>query len=177
MSKYQQLKETLHRMSRKHGWGCILVTPEQFKNFLLQYKPRKHLDVGCHNMLLEGFIRKHVANCEYVGLDIVIYKRKIHVIASGCRLPFRDKSIDTISFIETLEHIPNYVRALREAKRVARKAVFIQSVVCNDPCALADETHYHVLHPRTLARLMSFIGFKNIKYGIKVATFWLQAES
>jgi len=166
--------KVLEEESKKHGWGCLLVIPEQFAEFLATTRPKIHLDVGCHKMLLKDFVKK-VCGAEYIGLDIWHYGTKIHILASGDLIPLRSDSVDTISFIESLEHIPDYVRALREAYRVARVGIFVQSVICTDPCALADRTHYHVLHPVTLARLARIVGFRKIKHGIVKGTFWLWA--
>ncbi|RLE87275.1 MAG: hypothetical protein DRJ67_05150 [Thermoprotei archaeon] len=171
---YREYSRVLEEEGKKYGWGCILVTPEQFKQFLKLTSPRVHLDVGCHKGLLRGFVEKH-SDAEYIGLDVWHYNAKISVLASGDLLPFRPNSIDTISFIESLEHIPDYPSALRMAYRVARKGVFIQSVICYDKCALLDRTHYHVLHPETLERLLKLIGFREVKHGLKKATFWLYA--
>ena len=166
----------LEQMSKKHGWGCILVLPDKFKEFLLYYRPETLLDIGCHKMLLKNFVHKVLNNCEYYGLDVYHYNAKIHTQASGDLLPFRSNSFDCISLIETLEHIPDYPNALREIKRVMKKAVFIQSVGCWDKCSLEDQSHFHVLHPQTLSRLMAHLGFKNVKYGIVKGTFWLSGE-
>jgi len=171
---YREYVRTLEEESKKHGWGCILVTPDAFREFLEITKPRVHLDIGCHRMLLHGFVERH-SGAEYIGLDIWHYGAKIHVLATGELLPLRPGSVDTISFIETLEHIPDYPRALREAHRVARKGIFVQSVMCHDKCAIADRTHFHVLHPVTLERLLKLVGFGEVRHGVVKATFWIYA--
>ena len=168
--------KTLQEMSKRHGWGCILVLPDKFKEFLLKYRPKRLLDIGCHRMLLKGFVKKILNDCEYIGLDVYHYSAKIHVQASGDYLPFRDSSVDCVSLIETLEHIPDYTKALKEIHRIIRKAVFIQSVGCWDKCALIDESHFHVLHPHNLAKLMKFLGYSKVYYGIVKGTFWLVGE-
>jgi len=171
---YREYSRILEVESKKYGWGCILVTPEAFKEFLELTNPSIHLDVGCHKGLLRGFVEKH-SDAEYIGLDVWHYNAKIGVLASGDLLPFRRDSVDTISFIESLEHIPDYPQALYQSFKVARGGIFIQSVICYDKCALLDRTHYHVLHPVTLERLLKVIGFKRVKHGLKKATFWLYA--
>jgi len=171
---YREYSRILEEEGRKYGWGCILVTPEAFKEFLEETEPAIHLDIGCHKGLLRGFVEKH-SGAEYIGLDVWHYGARISVLASGDLLPFRPECIDTISFIESLEHIPDYPSALRQSFKVARKGVFIQSVICYDKCAIADRTHYHVLHPKTLERLLKLLGFKRVKHGLKKATFWIYA--
>jgi len=174
VASVRRYAEVLEEESRKYGWGYLLVVPEQFARFLEKTRPRVHLDVGCHRMLLRGFVEKH-AGAEYVGVDVWHYGARIHAMASGDLLPLRSGSVDTVSFIEVLEHIPDYYAALREAFRVARKGVFVQSVVCTDPCALLDRTHYHVLHPQTLERLLKLVGFREVRSGTKGGTFWVYA--
>lgn len=68
--------------------------------------------------------------------------------------------------VEVLEHVIDYVKALREIHRVLKPggALFIQSVIATSPSALADETHFHVLHPATLKRLLEWLGFRNVEY-------------
>jgi len=171
-SKYNELVQILREEKQKYGWGCILVVPDKFKEFLELTRPRIHLDVGCCTGLLKGFVEQH-SNAEYIGLDVYNYGTKIDIIASGDLLPLRDNSVDTVSYIETLEHIPFYPSSLRQVFRIARKGVFIQSVICNDPCALKDRTHLHVLHPETLSKLPKYIGFRKVVYGVIKGTFWL----
>ena len=171
---YREYSKVLEEESKKYGWGCLLVVPEKFKEFLEITKPKIHLDIGCHRGLLSGFVEKH-SGAEYIGLDVWHYGAKIAVMASGDSLPFRSNSVDTISFIESLEHIPDYPSALRQSYNICKKGIFIQSVICYDKAALLDKTHFHVLHPEALEKLLRFIGFRDIKHGLKKATFWLYA--
>ena len=152
----ERLSNILEEESKKYGWGLILVARNEFINFIKLLKTKRHLDIGCHKMLLKNLIKSIDNSIEYVGLDIWHYGTKIHVMASGDLLPFRENSFDTASLIETLEHIPDYVSCLRECYRVLRKdgILFIQSVSCLSRHAFeGDETHFHVLHPNCLERL------------------------
>lgn len=166
--------ELLEEEKRRHGWGCILVLPEQFKAFLEKTEPRVHLDIGCCTGLLRGFVEEHSC-AEYIGLDVWHYGTKIDIWASGELLPLRPGSVDTASFIEVLEHIPDYPRALREVLAAVKKGIFVQSVICYDRCAIGDRTHYHVLHPVTLERLCRLLGFREVEHGVVKGTFWLAA--
>jgi len=170
---YREYAKILEEEARKYRWGCLLVVPDRFLEFLELTGTKVHLDVGCNRGMLRSFVER--VGAEYIGLDVWHYGSKIEVLGSGDLLPLRDQSVDTISFIEVLEHIPNYPLALKEALRVARKGVFIQSVTCYDWNALLDRTHYHVLHPIALERLCRLIGFKEVKSGTKGGTFWLYA--
>ena len=182
MRLYERLKATLYEESRKHGWGIILIAREQLKRILLERKPRKLLDIGCHNRLLESTIKQWLSQVKHriytVGLDIVVYKVKPEVIASGDLLPFRDSSFDFITMIETIEHIPDYVCCLKQCFRILKKSggIFIQSVSCLSPHSWkGDPTHLHVIHPDTLERLMKWIGFDVREKGLIKNTFYLYA--
>jgi len=179
---YEKIRKICHQESRKHGWGLILIAREQLKKLILEVKPRRVLDIGCHNRLLEKTIVEWLAEAGVrpytVGLDIVIYEVKPEVIASGDLLPFRKESFDLITIVETLEHIPDYVCCLRQCYNILRKGgyIFIQSVCCLSEHAYGgDETHLHVLHPDTLERLMRWIGFEVTEKGLINLTFYLVA--
>ena len=60
--------------------------------------------------------------------------------------------------------IEDMTKVARESYRVLRSdgLLFVQSVRCDDPNALLDETHFHVLHPVTLSRLLKWVGFREI---------------
>ena len=69
------------------------------------------LDIGCgyNNLVKEyGF---------GVGVDVYAWD-DINVQSQGCRLPFRDKSFETVTIIAALNYIPDREETLREAYRV-----------------------------------------------------------
>jgi len=94
MSLIERLRELLHVESRRHGWGLLLVARDVLRRVILEVKPRRLLDIGCHNRLLErtvvGWLGEVGVRCYTVGIDVVIYDVPPEVIASGDSLPFRD---------------------------------------------------------------------------------------
>ncbi|MCD6399309.1 class I SAM-dependent methyltransferase [candidate division WOR-3 bacterium] len=172
------LKELSVEEGKKNYWGLLLIQRELLKELLSrQFELKEHLDileVGCYKGMLVGWLHenfpKEKFSWDYVGIDIIEppdrRKDYPHYVMNAEVLEFNPNSFDAVIMIEVLEHIVDYVRALREVYRVLRPngLIFIQSVICTDKCALADQTHFHVLHPKTLERLMKFLGFKNIEY-------------
>jgi ubiquinone/menaquinone biosynthesis C-methylase UbiE len=43
----------------------------------------------------------------------------------GGHLPFKNKSVDHVLFITSFEYMPDAVKALSEAKRVAKKGILL----------------------------------------------------
>ncbi|HSR95871.1 MAG TPA: lysylphosphatidylglycerol synthase domain-containing protein [Kofleriaceae bacterium] len=86
------------------------------------------LDVGCG----EGWVCAELAleGRQVAGVDIVDV-RKTDLAAfqlwNGEQLPFPDESFDVVALVFVLHHVPNALKPalLREARRVARKRVFI----------------------------------------------------
>ena len=163
---------------QKYGWGLILLYPNELKQFLKQIHDELGridiLEVGCYKGFLVGWLHENFPRppyrWNYIGVDIVEppdrRKDYPHYIMNAEALEFPAHSFDVVIMIETLEHVPDYVRALREAYRVLRPrgGIFIQSVMCTDPNALKDEQHFHVLHPVTLKRLLEWLGFTDCRY-------------
>lgn len=103
------------------------------------------LDVACG----EGFVYSldfkitfpsftiHVPKVDTIALDLKnynIYRRpgkpdvpKLENFIRGDAqtLPFKDKSFDTVTLSEVLEHPLNPIQVLREAKRVSRKRILV----------------------------------------------------
>lgn len=172
------LKEKVVEEGKKNAWGLLLVRREELRKFLQDLFGRHgHLDileVGCYKGFLVGWLHDNFPKSRYSwnywGVDIIEppdrRKDYPHLIMNAEALEFPANRFHAVIMIEVLEHIIDYVRALREVYRVLKPGggVFIQSVICSDPCALADETHFHVLHPKTLKRLMAWLGFKGIEY-------------
>lgn len=78
------------------------------------------LDVGS----ADGAIYRG-SGLEVVYLDVNLYRYPYFVQGDAEHLPFRDGCFDTVTLAEILEHLPNPVNALREAKRVSRDRVLI----------------------------------------------------
>ena len=73
------------------------------------------LDIGCGtNELLRSYSGKGI------GVDVYQWGDVDMVVEDTAKLPFDDKSFDTITIIAALNHIPNRVEVLIEAKRLLR---------------------------------------------------------
>jgi SAM-dependent methyltransferase len=72
------------------------------------------LDVGCGDNRL---VRRHGLPGS-VGIDVHDFGGGATIVRDAGALPFPDGSFDTVSFVASLNHIPNRGAALREARRV-----------------------------------------------------------
>ena len=71
------------------------------------------LDIGCGtNELVRSYAGKGI------GVDVYQWGSVDVIVENTAKLPFDDKSFDTITIIAALNHIPNRVEVLIEAKRV-----------------------------------------------------------
>jgi ubiquinone/menaquinone biosynthesis C-methylase UbiE len=77
----------------------------------------KIVDIGGNNGHTFG------ENPNVTVVDIDLYDIPNFVRADAQDLPFKDKEFDTAVLAEILEHVPDPVKALKEAKRVAKKVV------------------------------------------------------
>jgi len=171
--------------AKKYGWGLMVLKPETvketIKKILMRFGKAKILEIGAFKCMFKNWLEKHFkGKYEYVGVDIADFgcpdNAKFYVMAPTY-LMFPPRSFNTVVMFETLEHIFDYPQALREAYRVLVDGgvLIVQSVICTDKCALLDETHYHVLHPITLSRLLKHIGFRKVEWKAD-GTFIVVAE-
>ena len=76
------------------------------------------LDVGCGpNLLVKAFRAK---GGDGVGVDVYPWEGVDQLVEDTSRLPFEERSFDTITFVACLNHIPNRREALTEAVRLLR---------------------------------------------------------
>lgn len=120
------------------GWGPE-EPPEPFKAELLAQECRgKLLDVGCGTGTYVDFLSKR--NFDVIGLDptpafIEEAKRRrsgTFVAGSAERLPFPDKSFDTVLLLSVLEHVDDDA-AMLEAVRVARLRIIAEVPLADPP--------------------------------------------
>jgi SAM-dependent methyltransferase len=85
------------------------------------------LDIGAGDNLLLRLYRgqntgapEAVAVAHSVGLDVVDWGGDCLIVPDCRRLPFPDASFDTVSFVASLNHIPEREETLLEAFRVVR---------------------------------------------------------
>ncbi len=86
------------------------------------------LDVGCGDGRLAAQISKSRPDLAMKGLDVLIRPQsQIPVKAfDGCVIPEPDKSIDVVMLVDVLHHAQDPEALLREACRVARRALVIK---------------------------------------------------
>jgi ubiquinone/menaquinone biosynthesis C-methylase UbiE len=86
------------------------------------------LDVGCGDGLVAHWIRQKRPDITLQGIDILVREEtSIPVEAfNGQEIPYDDKSFDAVMFVDVLHHTTDPMILLREAARIARKAVLIK---------------------------------------------------
>lgn len=97
---------------------------------LLKAKSFKNcLDVGCNSGYMLSELQKKFPKASYVGIDIydkaISFGRKNYPtikfkVANAEKLSFKAKTFDLITFYETIEHVENPKKVLKELKRVLK---------------------------------------------------------
>ena len=170
---YLHEKKTKYKTAgdMKYGYGEGVYRIKQ----LAKYARGKILDVGFAgrpNPFLKG---------DVTGLDLVPIEKKpknySETVVGDChKMPFKDKTFDTIVSGDMLEHIENPSEFFRECYRVLKddgvlivstpnasyfplfflNALFIKRFYFND-------THISLFHPRIMYKLLRYNKFKLVK--------------
>ena len=82
---------------------------------VLPHVKGKVLDIGCGT----NEFKKHYHG-ETVGIDVFDWGGADLIVKDSSKLPYPDKSFDTITFIACIGHIINYKEVLKEANRLLR---------------------------------------------------------
>jgi ubiquinone/menaquinone biosynthesis C-methylase UbiE len=95
---------------------------------LIDQPPRSILDVGCASGWFLSRLRAYFPKASCTGVDVypqaikfgkAAYPQIKFAVADAHRLPFKNRSFDTIVCTEVLEHVVNPLKVLREIRRVA----------------------------------------------------------
>lgn len=83
------------------------------------------LDVGAGDNVLVRLYQQRAPHGQSgadhsAGVDVVDWGGGCVIVDSSAQLPFPDASFDTVTFIACINHIPERVAALKEARRVLR---------------------------------------------------------
>lgn len=134
---------------------------------LSQIMPRDAsvLDVGCGDGLLAHLISEVRSDLKISGIDVLL-RPDAHIPITkfdGHTLPFPAASFDVVMFVDVLHHTDDAMVLLREAARVARRAVMIK-----------DHTMDGLLAHATL-KFMDNVG--NKRFGVALPhNYWAEAK-
>ena len=121
------------------------------------------LDIGCGDGLLSYLIMQKRPDVKIRGIDILRRSQTQIPVEwfDGEAIPYADASFEVTMFVDVLHHTMDPMTLLREAVRVARKAVIIKDHICSG-----------LLDDLTL-RLMDQVG--NARHGVALPyNYWSQ---
>lgn len=159
-ARLRQLAETLRSTPLHPQW--LHDSPKRHLPELGAIGGGVVLDVGC----ADQWVRERLcAGADYVSLDYpaigaVRYAARPRVFGDAQSLPVRSASVDAVTMLEVIEHLPDPDRALAEAHRVLRPGGIL---VLSAPFAypLHDQPHdYRRFTPHGLAWMLSRHGFE-----------------
>src|SRR4051812_27583207 len=86
------------------------------------------LDVGCGDGHIDTLLLKQRPDLKLHGVEVTTRKRTEFPVSyfDGTILPFENKSFDAVMFVDVLHHTDDPMVLLREALRVARKAIVLK---------------------------------------------------
>jgi len=86
------------------------------------------LDIGCGEGTLDVLVTNARPDISISGVDVLVWpSARIRVQEfDGATVPFADHSFDAVMLVDVLHHTVDPTILLREAQRVARKAVVIK---------------------------------------------------
>ncbi len=93
----------------------------------------KLLDVGCGDGTITHLIEQKRSDIKAQGIDVLV-RNQTHIPVTefdGQVMPYSDSSFDVVMFVDVLHHTEDAMILLREALRVARKAIVIKDHTCD----------------------------------------------
>lgn len=160
-------------------WGFETghISQERAGLILNNLTGKKILDIGCGSGIWTDFLTNkgfEVAGIDFVS-EFIQKAKKVRkgkfIEAQAEKLPFADKSFDTVLLINVLEHVDDDHQVLKEAGRVGKRVVI--NVPQQTPKPLfqrgllykhyIDRSHQRVYSKKSLRQLFKKAGFKKVK--------------
>lgn len=121
-SKIRKLASQISKTPLHPQWLMNIDNPLGKKQIGKMVRKGTLLDVGCSDKSLRSHISSKI---KYIGLDYLttasqFYETRPHIYGDAQALPFLSASIDTVTLLDVLEHIPDASLALAEAFRVLK---------------------------------------------------------
>lgn len=195
MSKNKTLEEIWHQVPADYYEKGIKTNPFQFiwhnwkwhtmAQILKKTSPTpiKILDVGCSSGHVTAKLATFFPGSQVYGVDsyerAISFGKKQHpeikfLVADAHKLPFKAKTFDLVSCIETLEHLEDPEKALREIFRVIKPAgklligqdtdnwlfKVVWFVWTKTRGKVWTDSHIHPLNSEALEKLIKKLGFK-----------------
>ena len=134
--RYNEIRARKVRLwgSREQKFAKIIVKH-------LPVKSRLMLEAGAGDGYLLHYLKRHYPNFHYNAIDISETRTKqakgnapfCDVVKGNINsLPYKDSTFDLVICSETLEHIPNYQKAILEIFRVTKIRGFVLITVPNE---------------------------------------------
>lgn len=163
-----------------------------FVRFARRHAAGSILDIGCGFGAYSGQLKKEGRTC--VGCDVNLHYLKkaaeqgLPVVHVDSRLPFPDRSFDSVLLFEVLEHVPDIKNLLGEAFRVARKNVLItvpnsehiEVMKANDVTYghMLSSDHVHFFDAASFRNLLEYhAGQVTIERSDPIYPFWFLSRS
>lgn len=103
---------------------------EVFKELLGQQKPQEIIDIGCASGTMTNSISQIWPKSKITAVDVypaaiayakIKYPHIRFLVADAHKLPFKDNLFDLVTCYETIEHVVNPEKVLKEIRRVLKK--------------------------------------------------------
>ncbi len=123
-------------------------------------KEKSVLDIGAGDGLITSLMGAKGIEYEESGVKLARDRGVDVVQGDAYQLPYPDNSFDAVTMIDVLEHFEFPQKALQEAYRVARDALYINTPPKKDDGTLTDKFHYQEWSPHGLMTLVESQGFQ-----------------
>lgn len=154
--------------SEIYAWEAVELARREARGTLL--------DIGCGRMPYRPYLEPRISR--YIALDhpevtkLYSGKYKIDIYADATKIPLKNRTVDTVIMLMVLEHLPNPLLALQEARRVLKtNGVLILSTVQMYP--IHDEPYDYFRYTKYgLKSLCNEAGFSKVSITSR-GNFWI----